>query len=351
FGSIQTGMFMTNTSGLYYNLYDLDLDFTLDGWNMDYINQVSCKDNNGVLKLYSFDADFNLVGYRSIWTLCMNLDLYNQNFTESIFDIVANKQWTLDKMIELCSVFKDNTGDQEMKVGEDTYGLLTTTHNAFGMIAAAGIRLSQNVDGVITTNVDLMKANNAIDAVDKMIELYQLDGVKADNGYTSNQTELENGRTLFIGEVFDILERMKDSEVNAVCLPEPLFSSEQDGYYSNVNTKDSLWVVSKNACNGNIDAISDFLNVFVYHSNKIVLPAFIATYGGIYCQDQRATELVEAVMSHRVYDMGYHPGGIYGLISTIVTEGNNNYSTAATKWANRTLGPVISDFVTKLTQN
>ncbi|MBQ0126121.1 MAG: hypothetical protein KBS59_07370, partial [Clostridiales bacterium] len=124
--------FCTPNPENYLNIWDLDFDFDLPGWNMALINETSMVDNNGVKKLTAFDGDFNLMGYKGTWALTMNLDLYNQNFTEDIFEIVKSKEWTMDKVTELCSKVKKENGDQTWKPGEDTFGLETSAYDAYG---------------------------------------------------------------------------------------------------------------------------------------------------------------------------------------------------------------------------
>ena len=125
FGSAEYLQFSGNTSGYYINLYDLDLDMNLPGWNKSMFDQMTVRDANGVDKLYVLDADFNVVGYRGVWVLYCNLDLYNQNFSESIFDIVNRGEWTVDKMAEMITAVAQDNGDQSWKAGDDTFGLMS----------------------------------------------------------------------------------------------------------------------------------------------------------------------------------------------------------------------------------
>jgi len=352
FGSAEYMQFATSTSGYYINLYDLNLDMNLPGWNKAMFDQMTVRDANGVDKLYVLDADFNVVGYRGTWVLYCNLDLYNQNFSESIFDIVNKGEWTVDKMSEMITAVAQDNGDQTWKAGDDTFGLMSSTYNSIAFITSMGIRLvSVDENHNFSTSVDQILANNAVEAINKAGELYALNGIYV-GSYATAADELQAGRTLFIGEVLDVLERMKDNEnLNVTVLPAPLYQAEENPTYKfYVQNKTSYYKVSKNACGGDKEMISDFLNVFVYHSNKIVYPAFRQTYGSVYCQDERAMEMLDYIIAGRQYDLGYYKGNVMGQIMEMIHGNKNQMNRAANSFV-KTLNGFIDTLVDETTKS
>ena len=352
FGSAEYMWFGGNTSGYYINLYDLDLNFDLPGWNQSLIDEMTIKDKNGVDKLYLVDGDFNVIGYKGTWVLYCNLDLYNQNFSESIFDIVNRGEWTIDKMMEMVSAVAQDNGDQTWTPGDDIYGLMSSTYNPPALATSMGIRLIA-VDPEthsLSTSVEQITGNNAVEAVSKACQLYALGGVYT-GSYSTAREQLEAGKTLFMGEVLDVLERMKDNEnLNVTVLPHPLFAAQENPDYKfYVNEKTSWFKISKNACGGDRDMIADFLNVFIYHSNKIVYPAFRQTFGSVYCQDERAMEMLDYIINGRHYDLGYYKG-VMGQITTMITGGKNDLARAANKYKN-TLQGYIDDLLDAMTKS
>ena len=337
FGSKQYLWFRTdNKNGYYLNLYDLDLDMSIDGWNKTLFDQLTVRDKNGNKKLYTLDADFNLTTFGCTWVLFCNLDLYNQNFSDSIFDIVERGEWTMDKMIEVISAASQDNGDQTWTPGEDIFGLMTTKHNAFGLITSGGIRtVGYDSDNNMIISAEQILANNAVDVVDKGAELCALDGVYI-GSYELNQDSFLAGKTLFLGEVMQYAnDRLsKVDNVNATIIPEPLYSSTQDKYTFYVNNKASTYLVSKNAAGGDKKMVSDFLNVFVYHSNKIVYPEFLKHYGQVCCNDERTVDMLKIVTQGVVYDYSYYgaSGSVMGLIAEMMHTGKNELNRAANKY-------------------
>ena len=332
FACQQGGFYTVNSN--FVNVKNLDLDMDIGGWNVDFFDALTVTDNNGIEKLYTIDGAFNLSTYRATWILMCNLDLYEQNFTESLFDIVASGNWTMDKMMELCAAVKQDTGDSVWTPGDDILGLMSTTYNVPALITSAGLQFVQrDENNALITGADIIKAGNAYAVAEKICEFYK-DGWMYTGGYTEAQNQLEAGKTLFIGEVMDVLERMKDNEaLNVTAVPQPKFSADQDRYLSYVNGKGTTYGVSKNACEGNYEMVADFLNLFVFHSDKIVIPAFKNTFGSIYCQNERAPEMLEQIMNGRSYDFAYYKTALYGTLTSELQQGTNNVNKAATKWA------------------
>ena len=349
-GNNNSGFFGTNTNGYYVNAYDLDLDFDLPGWNKTFFEQTTMRDNNGKDKLYTVDGDFNLSSYRATYVLFCNLDLYNQNFSEPIFDIVNRGEWTIDKMIEMVSQVRQNTGEEDWKIGEDTFGLLAMTHEPFALIMSTGIRfVTPDENHNFTTSVEQITGGNNINAIAKAAELYATDGVET-GSYTVIGGELKAARTLFMGECLDQLERISDDEnLNVTVVPQPLYEADSScDYKFYVNSKASCFFISANACGGDMKMVAEFLNVLTYHSNKIVLPEFIKTWGGIYCQDEQAVDMLAYIMNGRQYDYAYYKNGngaVYGQASGFITDNKaKNFQRAASGW----VGDIENDLATTL---
>ena len=351
FGGQQYLWYMANKSGYYVNLYDLDLNMSIEGWNRALFDQVTVRDKNGNDRLYTLDADFNLSTFRATWALYCNLDLYNQNFTESIFDIVRNGEWTVDKMMEMITAVAQDNGDQVWTAGDDVFGLMTTGHNQIGLLMSMGVRtVAIDENHNITTSAEQILSNNAIEAIDKGGELCNMDGVYI-GSYTTNHESYAAGKSLFMGECLYLLPFDIIQGVNTTVIPEPLYSSEtQSEYNSYVNNKGTTYIISKNACGGDKQMVADFFNVFVYHSHKIVYPAFLTAYGQIYCQDENSVDMLKIITGGINYDISYYKGNELGLMQNMMETGKNELNRAANKYQ-KTLQNTIDTIVTDMTNS
>jgi len=351
FGGQQYLWYYTNKSGYYVNLYDLDLDMNIEGWNRALFDQVTVRDKNGVDKLYTLDADFNISTFRATWVLYCNLDLYKQNFTESIFDIVKNGEWTVDKLMEMIAAVSQDNGDQTWTAGDDTFGLMTTNHNSIGLIMSMGIRtvvVDENHN--FTTSAEQITSNHAVEAIDKGGELCNMDGVYI-GGYSTNHESYAAGKALFMGECMYLLSFDLIQDVNTTVVPEPLYSSEsQHEYKSYVNNKGTTYLISKNACGGDKQMMADFINVFVYHSHKIVYPAFLTAYGQIYCSDEQTVDMLKIITGGINYEFSYYKGNVMGLIQEMMHTGKNQLSRAANSYQ-KSLQSQIDTLVSDMTES
>ena len=292
-----------------------------------------------IKSIFLLDGDFNLSAYRATWVMMCNVDLWNQNFSDSVFDIVNAGQWTVDEVMARASKAKQDNGDQVWTIGDDIFGMLYYTYLPQGMTMSLGIQFVQNNDGVLSCTKDIITANNAADRIAKGAELFVTDGVKF-GGYGTIAEEMRAGRTMLMSEVFDVIERLSDTtSLNVTPLPLPLYEADAScDYRFYVNTKASYMNVSANAFGGNKKLMSDFINMYTFHSNKIVLPAFIKAYGQLYCQDAHAVEMVRYIMNNRHYD--------YGCYNTTI----NGYGEVGDELTNNTPG-LFSSKVAKFVAN
>jgi hypothetical protein len=150
-------------------------------------------------------------------------------------------------------------------------------------------------------------------------------------GYTNVQKAIQNGTTLFAGEVMDVLRRMAGADSLRVgVLPQPLFDETQTDYHCYVNNQASILVIPTSFSDMSI--LSDFLTLFAYHSSKLVRTAFVNTYKYTYASDEDSAEMVDLILNCRVYDVGYLNGfstSMDGYVSTMISNKKNQYAKAS----------------------
>ncbi len=316
----------------YYNLYKLDVDLTADYFDQAYVRDVTISG-----KLYAIAGSWSMAAKEATWIMFYNKDVYESKFSDiDIYQLVREHKWTYDKLIEFIDKVKNDTdGNQVYEFTEtdnaDILGMATTTHNNYGLYYAGGLRLVDKDDnGNLVCAINAK--SNASDVIDKMIQVYNTEGYVS-MGYTSVQKAMQNGTTLFAGEVMDVLKRMKDAEnLRVGVLPQPLFNEEQESYYHYVNNQAPVLMLS--TAFSDLQVLSDFLTVFAYHSLKIVYPAFINSYKYTYASDEESGEMVEIILNSLTYDLGYHKSlasSYIGAIDAMLQANKNQYAQAAAR--------------------
>ena len=320
-------------SGNYYNLLKLDVDWTQPWWDQNYI-----LDSSTDGKLFAMVGDWSIHTMSATWIMFYNKDVYESKFSDTdIYQLVRDKKWTMDAMADMIDKVKnDANGDSVYEFSEgadaDTVGMMTTAHNDRGLYFAAGLRYvtktENTTDGSFVTA--LTNQPTANDVIDRLIELCNMPGYIS-GGYTNVQKAIQNGTTLFAGEVLDVLRRMAGAEnLRVGVLPHPLYSEDQSGYHCYVNNQASIVVAPTSY--SDMETLADFFTLFAYHSSKIVRKAFINTYKYSYASDEDSAEMVDLILNCRVYDVGYLNGfstSMDGYVSTMISNKKNQYAKAS----------------------
>ena len=337
------GPIKSYVSGTYYNLLKLDVDFTQSYFDQNYINSFAI---NG--KLFNIVGDWSICTFKGAWIVYFNKNVYESKFSETdIYQMVRDRQWTWDAMENMMETVKnDVNGDQEYTFSEgsdaDILGFISTDQNAQGFYFATGER-TVTVSPDRTTLVAAVPTQKGADVIDKMIHFLNVESYLM-TGYTSVQTALQNGTTLFGGEVLDVLRRMANAEdLRIGILPLPLYDENQEEYHCYVN-RHAVSPLAIPTSFKDVQVISDFLTLFAYHSSMIVRPAFINTYKYTYTSDEESAEMLDIILNSRVYDQGYldeilSVTGLVGYISTMVSNKKNQY----TKYAEKNLNAINAD--------
>ena len=334
-------------SGKYYNFLKLDIDWTKDWWDQNYI-----LDSSTDGKLYAMVGDWSLHTMSATWIMFYNKDVYESKFSETdIYQLVRDKKWTIDAMADMISRIKnDANGDSDYTFSEgadaDTVGIMTTSHNDRGLYFSSGLRYVTKTENTVNGHFvsALLNQENASDVIDKLIQVCKMEGYIS-GGYTDVQKAVQNGTTLFAGEVLDVLRRMAGAEELRVgVLPQPLYEEGQDSYHCYVNNQASILVAPTSY--SDMATLADFLTLFAYHSQMIVRKAFINTYKYTYASDEDSAEMVDIILDSRVYDVGYintFATQMDGYVSTMISNGKNQYKNAASKFSTQ-IEANIQDF-------
>ena len=338
-------------SGNYYNVLKLNVDWTKDYWDQNYI-----LDSSTDGKLFAIVGDWSIHTMSATWIMFYNKDVYESKFSDTdIYQLVREKKWTMDVMADMISRIKnDANGDSAYTFSEgadaDTVGMMTTAHNDRGLYFASGLRYVTKTENTTEGSFITALTNqpNATDVIDKLIELCNMEGYIS-GGYTNVQKAIQNGTTLFAGEVLDVLRRMSGAEnLRVGVLPQPLYEEGQESYHCYVNNQASIVVCPTSF--SDMTVLADFLTLFAYHSQMIVRKAFVNTYKYTYASDEDSAEMVDIILNCRVYDVGYintFSTSMDGYISTMISSKKNNYTKASTSYATKDTA-AIDDFRTAI---
>ena len=350
------------------NIANLDIDLSHSWWNQEYIEAMSF-DYNGKKVIHSLSGKFNLIMYDSIVSLFVDMDIYDRaraagKTNIDLYQSVRDGTWTIDTMITLMeAAMTDANGDQQLTFeGGDIFGYAAHPNilAQYGFIYGAGIKtISKDESGayvsISPSNTDVASISAIIDKAASVYKspaygrIGELNSVKA----------LANGQALFNVQWMIRLHSSEElinygvdfSEKRIAVVPFPKYEESQEDYHSFIFSRGYGLQVSKAITDHT--AAAQFLEVFGYHSEKLLYPEYIKCIKTQCLCDEGAGEMLEIVLKSTFVDYGHYNTnvGIIGRISGMISSGKNNISKAissASKAADDILATYMKDSYDKL---
>ncbi|MBP5230766.1 MAG: extracellular solute-binding protein [Clostridia bacterium] len=297
-------------------------------------------------KNYFVSGDLCLLDYACTHALVFNKDMIKEHDLESPYDLVENKQWTLDKMQEMAhGVASDNDGTPGMSY-TDTYGFLVNQNFATSMFVGCGFRLTEkdaNDEPVVALGkesaatafqkiYDLVNDDTSVGRIDDLSGPYYTSA--SANGkicWVAATESVANKKALFravaIIDVFDLGEY----ECNFGLLPTPMYNTNQDKYLCRVSTICSSCVAIPTTAR-DPEMSSIILDAIMQASTESSKKAYFQTIlKERKIQDNESEKMLDYIFSGRVYDLAYlyDWGGsgtlLSGFMNTIAFSDSNTY--------------------------
>ena len=208
------------------------LNLEADYWNYDLMDSISLHD-----RMYLGFGDFNIL-YTHV--IAFNKDLmskYEDALEESVYDMVDNYHWTLDRMISLANmVYVDTTADG--KTIDDTFGIIGVHDIAFcGFLHSSNINIIElNEKGEYALSVynDINKAKTT-DIVEKIGALVKSNGAWFWKMNAADRAlQFHKGTALMSLSSTNSLPGYLNYDLNFGVLPYPIYNEDQKdvGYRS-----------------------------------------------------------------------------------------------------------------------
>lgn len=309
--------------GAYHNLYGSEYLNTEADWYYQEIN------NNMILEeqIYGIAGSFNMD--KIAFAMCMfyNKEMYKDLFigtsNENIYDIVYNREWTLDLMNEMVAVAKKEDGNGIWD-DSDTYGFLGCNAQFACMVGADIPGIEVTPDGTYEL---VYYSNRLIEA----FAAYQNFLLKTEGVRNVTDGSLDgiftNGRGLFMLRHVLSLPDFKDSaEFDIGVLPFPKYDDAQEDYKTYINRSELVYVPI-NADLEKATIVLEYLNYLFYTD---VIPAYWEVSLQIrYTDDTNDAEMLDIVRSTCYEDFAYafrqDLGDFYavGPASLLLVDGGN----------------------------
>lgn len=326
-------------NGNYYDLREFEekgiIDLSAPWYDQNANESFSIKN-----KMYFTVSDMTIMQMIVSIAMMYNPDILETNYPDvDIFQLVLDKEWTLDKMIELArGVADDSNGDGVLDYN-DTWGISAAYGDAVSYYLASGEKLctkNENDEPIIAIGGDrsLSISQKVLDNLqDKTWVIHAQD--LTSQGYSGDIWEgsLEifgEERALFRNTAFSAIKKIRNYSVDYRVIPLPLMDDTQDEYYTPCNAVMAYGVViptflseeDANFAAYMMDVMSATGRQYIRES---YYEQILKNKDGLSDEDQ-SIDMLDLVFSNIVYDVGrvYNFGGLNTLHDTLM----KNNSTA-----------------------
>ena len=201
-----------------------------DYWNQQFMDDLVINDH-----YFLGFSDFNILYTHVISFNKTMMEQYANSLEKSVYDMVRDKEWTVDQMISLANlVYIDQTANGKSE--DDTFGITGLQYNEFtGFLHASGIKIMEQDESgqykVVLMSEKYKDKTSAL--VDKIRGLVESDCSYFDYGKTTGPTvPFTSGRTLMhLSRTEHLANYLGHEELSFGVLPYPLWDCEQDSYH------------------------------------------------------------------------------------------------------------------------
>ena len=323
------------SDGNFYNVNRLNIDLTKIWFDQGFVRDMTIDG-----KLYALCGEFSIESLDATWAMFVNLDILENSERikdVNIFDLVRNYEWTLDKMLELCRYAKVNGGSDKMTLDdpEDVFGLISSSDQVIGLYIGGGnVFVSKTDDENGKSSFDSgFNSQLSVDTTDLIYEILADSSVSIPISIKDVGPAFKNGRSLFASGVMSQAKDFAKAGVRFSVIPEPMLNPEQEAYYHYVDNHSSYYAVPKTCAD--IDVISDFIELFAYHSRFISYREYLNLYKDTYSfAGEDSYDMFDIIVHSRRYDAGYELqwGGFARAYVSDVIAGANSLVDPPTKY-------------------
>lgn len=294
-----------------YEVLDFEQSWWTDGWN----------DNATMYgELYNAIGAFCLDVIKNDACVFFNKTLLDDLKLENPYDLVKNDEWTIDKLLEMSAVARDDlNGDGEIDSENDRVGFGFGTHYGNGLSNSLGVKfVSKSSSGEYEYNI--FGSERFVDIFDKIYRLTNNDSSViycSMNGATGMGYDLYNtfkaDRLLFMGSFLRAMDDRANDDLRDMTgdygiVPSPKFDKEQEDYVT-YNLGVSYVAIPISAKNPDMSAV--LLEALNAESYKSTIGEYLNTaLKGKYSRDDDTGAMIDIIYESTFFDFNFVNSGV-----------------------------------------
>ncbi len=311
-------------------LYDLTRigNFDLDApwWDSNATESLSI-DN----KVFFTTGDITILNKVCTLSVLFNKEMIADYGLENPYELVENKQWTFDKMVEMGkAVTQINSPDGSISA-DNIYGMLTGHADPLYFYGAAGeLICGKDANDLPYFTLD---GERAITVAQKVLSTLQegdwcvfAQDFEPPIWDTSFET-FHQGRALFRPSAFSATTKARQrSELEFGIIPLPLWDSSQDNYRSYAGTGAIAGVAIPLSCD-DPEFSAYMLDIYAAEAKNTITPAYYEINLKMRdARDDESVEMLDIIFDNIVYDVGevYNFGSIVGIFAELMSNNSTD---------------------------
>lgn len=233
------------------------------------------------------------------YAIYFNKDIVADFNLDNPYELVYNKQWTVDKFIEMATAATtDSNGDGKFTT-DDIRGVCTEENSKYisFMTGAGQFMMEKNAEGKVEL---CMNTDKMMTLIEKFAAFAKVTGAIADD----NSMSITDGNLLFELHTIAHAVNFRESECDIGILPYPMYDENQEDYIS--LDWGGLMCIPTTIRNPKL--VGATLELLAYESGNEVIP----TYYDILLEGILARDTDTIAMLDILFDtIAYEPGGNY----------------------------------------
>ena len=306
------------------------LDLEKPWWSSDVVEKTST--NKGKYYFVTGDASTNLV--QMIYCVYFNADIVNNTQgMESPYDLVANNQWTIEKLLTMSKGFYKDNGKTGKDL-DDNYGLLAYYFDWPALLHGCGINyMTKDAAGDFILD-PAIKSQKTIDLMDEFQSFVNSDSFvcDADKGTYPLNNFKKGLSTFIITHSGTGIMSLKDLETfNVGVVPCPKYDTTQENYYSTVRQPVTFFGIMNNVHDDRLSMLSAVLECWGSEAYRGTTPIIFETnmkYKGT--TDPRIPEMLQLIKDTAYFDCAR----IYADETEYLVDRPGRYLESKSEWAN-----------------
>ncbi len=305
--------YMGNTPAIYFcweNWVNIPyLNFDQPWWNKESIDNLTI---NGYV--FNIAGDLSLSAIQMTWCLAVNSNLMEDwgHPMETLYNLVWNGEWTIDKLIEItASLWDDKNGNGNADEGD-----------WFGFGSPVGIRhpedrgrFNENVipwitaidEHPITVGEDKRSLTETLGTEKVYSALEKLVNFHNNNNGVNMDAEVDlfsKGEIGIYTARFDVfVTDLHDSDFTAGILPLPKYDTAQENYITSPDSYFTMFGVPVTLPQEDYDLEGVIMEALNAESWKTVYPAYYEyALRGRYSADENMARMIELIADSRIYE-------------------------------------------------